>query len=103
MKKEYLAFLMAMVITCSQIGGTGISFVKALMEYEDLEIDSPYNTYKVTALPIGPIANFAESSLNAVVEPADTDYMYFLHDKKGEIYYAETYEEHLQNRDEYMK
>lgn len=73
-----------------------------VVTYEDLEVESPYNTYKVTALPIGPISNFAENSLNAVVDPAETEYLYFLHDKKGNIYYAETYEEHLQNRDEYM-
>ncbi|WP_067727326.1 endolytic transglycosylase MltG [Oceanobacillus damuensis] len=70
--------------------------------YADLEIESPYNTYYVEALPIGPISNFAENSLKAVVEPAESDYMYFLHDSEGNIYYAETHEEHLQNRDAYI-
>lgn len=73
-----------------------------VVTYEDLEVDSPYNTYKITDLPIGPISNFAENSLSAVVEPAKTDYIYFLHDKKGNIYYAETYKEHLQNKEKYM-
>ncbi|WP_249871015.1 endolytic transglycosylase MltG [Oceanobacillus saliphilus] len=70
--------------------------------YADLEVESPYNTYHIEALPIGPISNFAENSLKAVVEPAESDYLYFLHDSQGNIYYAETYDEHLQNRDEYM-
>ncbi|WP_010650995.1 endolytic transglycosylase MltG [Oceanobacillus massiliensis] len=70
--------------------------------YEDLEIDSPYNTYLVEALPIGPISNFAENSLKAVVAPEDSNNLYFLHDGEGNIYFAETFEEHRQNRDKYM-
>ncbi|MEC5422168.1 endolytic transglycosylase MltG [Virgibacillus sp. C22-A2] len=70
--------------------------------YADLEIESPYNTYYIDALPIGPIANFAESSLEAVINPEDTDYMYFLHDNEGNIHYAETDEEHLRNREQYI-
>ncbi|RDW19270.1 endolytic transglycosylase MltG [Oceanobacillus arenosus] len=70
--------------------------------YEDLEVDSPYNTYKISTLPIGPIANFSESSLIATLNPAESDYLYFLHDSEGEIHYAETYEAHLKNRDEYI-
>ncbi|MFC2948436.1 endolytic transglycosylase MltG [Virgibacillus sediminis] len=70
--------------------------------YEDLDIESPYNTYVVEALPIGPISNFAESSLEAVANPKQSDYLYFLHDADGNIHYAETYEEHLKNRNEHM-
>lgn len=69
--------------------------------YSDLEIDSPYNTYQVHDLPIGPISNFAENSLAAVVDPIESDYLYFLHDFDGNIHYAETHEEHLRLRDEY--
>lgn len=70
--------------------------------YKDLEIESPYNTYYIDTLPIGPISNFAENSLKAVLEPAESDYLYFLHDSKGNIYYAETYNEHLKNKDEHI-
>lgn len=70
--------------------------------FKDLEVDSPYNTYMVEALPIGPISNFSENSLKAVVEPEESDYLYFLHDEEGNIYYAETFDEHKQNRDKYM-
>lgn len=69
--------------------------------YEDLEIDSPYNTYQITSLPIGPISNFSESSLKATIEPEDTDYMYFLHDEEGNIHYAETHEEHEELKEKY--
>lgn len=71
--------------------------------YEDLEVESPYNTYVIEGLPIGPISNFAENSLEAVINPANNSYLYFLHDKEGNIYYAETLDEHNQNIDTYMK
>ncbi len=69
--------------------------------YSDLEIDSPYNTYKVYDLPIGPISNFAENALAAVVDPIESDYLYFLHDFDGNIHYSKTHDEHLRLRDEY--
>ncbi len=71
--------------------------------YKDLEVESPYNTYVIDGLPIGPISNFAENSLEAVVNPANNNYLYFLHDKKGNIYYAETLDEHNENIDAYME
>ncbi|WP_186576491.1 endolytic transglycosylase MltG [Aquibacillus kalidii] len=60
-----------------------------------LETDSPYNTYQNVGLPIGPISNFAENSITSVLEPEETDYMYFIaDDDDGEIYYAKTYDQH---------
>lgn len=69
--------------------------------YKDLEIESPYNTYYVEGLPIGPISNFAKSSIDAVITPANNNYYYFLHDSEGNIYYAETLDEHNQNIETY--
>src|SRR5699024_8005870 len=68
---------------------------------EDLEVDSPYNTYLVNALPIGPIANFGLGSLQATLEPEESDYLYFLHDYDGKIYYAETHDEHVRLKNEH--
>ncbi|MBM7569573.1 endolytic transglycosylase MltG [Aquibacillus albus] len=62
--------------------------------YEYLEIESPYNTYQITGLPVGPISNFNENSLRAVIEPEETNYMYFVAANDGNIYYSETYEKH---------
>jgi UPF0755 protein len=70
---------------------------------KDLEVDSPYNTYQIDALPVGPISNFAESSLEAALNPEKSDYMYFLHDGEGNIYYAKTHEEHLELKKRYIK
>lgn len=69
---------------------------------KDLEVDSPYNTYQIDTLPVGPIANFSESSLEATVDPDDSEYIYFLHDDEGDIHFSETYEEHLKNKEKYI-
>lgn len=63
--------------------------------YADTEIDSPYNTYQHYGLPPGPIANPGIDSLMAVLEPANTDYLYFVADRQGHNHYTKTYEEHL--------
>jgi len=64
---------------------------------EDLEIDSPYNTYRRTGLPPGPIANPGLDSIVAVVRPAQTNYLYFVAKPDGSHAFAETLEEHLAN------
>lgn len=73
-------------------------------EIRDTEIDSPYNTYKYPGLPPGPICNPSLSSITAALYPTDTEYMYFLHDQKtGKAYYAQTYDQHLINKQKYLK
>lgn len=69
--------------------------------YADLEIESPYNTYYIEGLPIGPISNFAENALEAVLTPEESDYLYFLHDFNGNIHYSTTNEEHNKLREQY--
>lgn len=71
--------------------------------YEDLKVESPYNTYEVTGLPPGPIANAGKTSIEAVLNPTDTDYLYFLADPEGVNHFAKTYEEHLQNIETYLR
>lgn len=61
----------------------------------DTQIDSPYNTYQHTGLPPGPIANPGMASIEAVLHPSETEYLYFVADKLGHNHYAYTYEEHL--------
>lgn len=70
----------------------------------DLEIDSPYNTYKYKGLPPTPICNPGAKALEAAIYPIKTDYNYFLTSRDGKnIYYAKTYEEHLNNKYKYLK
>lgn len=71
---------------------------------EDLAVNSPYNTYKYKGLPPGPISNPSLSSLIAVLYPTKTDYFYFLHTQpSGNVYYAKTFEEHVRNKNKYLK
>ncbi len=70
--------------------------------YKDLEIDDPYNTYKYKGMPPGPIAGAGKTSIEAVIDPSKTDYLYFLADKDGNNHFAKTYEEHLENRTKYI-
>lgn len=67
---------------------------KPVLSYEDLEIDSPYNTYKVTGLPPGPIASPGKLSLLAALNPAPTDYLYFVARPDGSHEFSRTLKEH---------
>lgn len=71
---------------------------KPNLSYEDLKIESPYNTYLHKGLPPGPICNPGEASILAVLNPAKTDYLYFVVDKDGKHLFAKTYKEHLKNK-----
>jgi UPF0755 protein len=62
---------------------------------EDTKINSPYNTYQNVGLPPGPVANPGIAAIEAVLNPADTDYLYFVADREGHNHYAYSYEEHL--------
>ncbi len=64
--------------------------------YKDTEIESPYNTYQHYGLPPGPIANPGIASIEAVLYPADTDYLYFVADRGGHNHYSKSYNEHLE-------
>ena len=63
----------------------------------DLQAPSPYNTYVNIGLPPGPIANPGLASILAVLEPADTSYLYFVAREDGSHVFAETLEEHNRN------
>lgn len=70
--------------------------------YKDLEIDDPYNTYKIQGLPPGPIANPGVMSIEAALAPADTDDMYFLATSTGEVLFSKTLAEHNRKVDEHI-
>ncbi len=57
---------------------------KENLSLEDLEVDSPYNTYKIKGLPPGPIADPGLESIKAALEPADTSYQYYVLDAGGD-------------------
>jgi len=63
----------------------------------DLLTPTPYNTYTRGGLPLGPIANPGKTALLAAIEPAQTDFFYFVAKRDGTHIFAKTYEEHAQN------
>ena len=76
---------------------------KEALSLEDLEVDSPYNLYQNYGVGPGPYNSPSEDAIVAAMEPEKTDYLYFLADiKTKEIYYAKTYEEHLELKAKYI-
>lgn len=73
------------------------------LTYDDLKIDSPYNTYVYKGLPPGPISNPGLDTINAALHPKTTRYLYFLTGKDGKMYYARTFEEHKRNKALYLR
>lgn len=66
--------------------------------FDDLEIDSPYNTYENLGLPPGAIANPGLEALRAAVNPIETPYLYYLTGADGTMHYARTFDQHVENR-----
>lgn len=77
---------------------------KKTLSFDDLKINSPYNTYKVTGLPPGPISNPGIQSIEAVINAdANTPYLFYIHDPSGNTHYAKDSEGHQANIDRYLK
>jgi UPF0755 protein len=77
------------------VGGKG-KLDRALTK-DDLASDTPFNTYKIDGLPPGPIANPGKASIEAVLNPPDTGYLYFVANGTGGHAFAKTLEEHNAN------
>ena len=71
------------------------NYGKRRMYYKDLEIESPYNTYKNKGLPPGPIGNPDKKSIDAAFNPEETPYYFFVACGGGAHHFTKTYQEHL--------
>nr|WP_317333231.1 endolytic transglycosylase MltG [uncultured Romboutsia sp.] len=74
---------------------------KKIVTYKDLEIDSPYNSYKNKGLPPTPIASPGIESIEATLYPEKTEYLYFVAKMDGGNNYSTNYEDHLKYVKEY--
>lgn len=72
-------------------------------KFSHLEIDSPYNTYKHSGLPPGPIASPGLESIEAALNPIESPYLFYLTGRDGTMYYSESYEQHLVNTELYLR
>ncbi|MBD3226484.1 MAG: endolytic transglycosylase MltG [Caldithrix sp.] len=71
--------------------------------YDDLKIDSPYNTYIYKGLPPGPINNPSKASILAAISPEKTDYYYFVARGDGSHVFSRTASEHVRAKAEFDK
>ena len=74
-----------------------------VVTYDDLEVDSPYNTYQNYGLPIGPICNPGEAAMEAAVNPDDNNYLYYVVKERGsgEHVFTDNYDDFLVARENY--
>ena len=71
------------------------------LKLDDLDVDSPYNTYRNPGLPPGPIASPSRESIQVVLEPAETDYLYYVLEADGEEHlFTEDYDEFLEAKNQ---
>ncbi len=70
---------------------------------DDKYIDSLFNSYKHAGLPPHPIANPSLSSIKAVLEPEETDCLFYLHDSDGQIHCSETYSGQIRNVNQHLR
>ena len=81
----------------------GNAELKRSLKRKDLQVDSPYNTYKYYGLPPKPICNPGAASIWAAAHPADTDYLYFVADGKGGHNFSRSLAEHNKSVREWVK
>ncbi len=75
---------------------------KSVLTYEDLEVESDYNTYRRTGLPPGPINSPGAASISAAVNPDSTEYMFFLAIGDGSHYFTDNYDDFLKAKAKYI-
>ena len=81
------------VIYAELLNGT----YQGALHHADMQVNSPYNTYRHPGLPPGPIANPGKSALEAAMHPAVSDYYYFVADGNGHHRFAKSLDEHNRN------
>ena len=70
---------------------------------DDYKIKSPYNTYLNKGLPPGPVSNPGLNAILSALNPKESPYLFYLSGKDGKTYFAETYKDHLANREKYLR
>jgi len=80
----------------------GIKKFDGNLTKKHLQTYTPYNTYKIKGLPLGPIANPGLDSIKAVIDPKESPYLYFVAKKDGSHIFSKNYREHLRNVRKYQ-
>lgn len=99
LKKKMLLQCDPTVIYAAQLNGN----FRGKIFQSDLALNSPYNTYRYPGLPPGPIANPGKRSLEAALNPAPSDYLYFVADNQGGHVFSKTLAQHQRAVSAYRK
>ena len=107
-KKERNIIIMASLIEKEAKGDIDRKFISGILWKRlamgiALQVDADPNTYKVKGLPKNPIANPGMKAIEAAINPKSSNYLYYLHDKEGNIHYASTFKKHKLNKQKYLK
>jgi len=107
-KTEKEIIIMASIIEREAKGEADRGFIsgilwKRLAINMPLQVDAAPDTYKTRGLPSSPIASPGLSAIKAALYPDSSPYLYYIHDKDGNIYYAKNFEEHKANISKYLK
>ena len=107
-KTENNIIVMASIIEKEAKGDTDRGYISGILwnrikKNMPLQVDSAMETYREKGLPQNPICNPGLESIKASIEPTQSNYLYYLHDKNGVIHYAKTFEEHKKNKLKYLK
>jgi len=78
------------------------SWWKRSLTKADIEMDSPFNTYKHIGLPPSPICNPSLAAIEAITQPSASEFWFYISDNQGQLHYAKTIEEHNQNITKYL-
>ena len=107
-KTEKEIIIMASIIEREAKGDTDRGIISGILWKRiqigmPLQVDSAPETYKTKGLPDSPIGNPGLKAIEAAINPQSSSYLYYLHDKDGNIHYAKTFAEHEVNIEKYLK
>ncbi len=107
-KSEKDIIIMASIIEKESKGDADREFISGILWKRlkigmPLQVDADPNTYKTKGLPKNPTANPGLKAIKAAIYPKASSYLYYLHDKDGNIHYATTFAEHVSNKLKYLK
>jgi len=106
-KTEKEIITMASIIEKESKGDTDRAFISGILWKRlsigmPLQVDADPNTYKTKGLPLNPISNPGMEAIEAAIHPKFSRYLYYLHDKEGNIHYAVSFQEHVLNKQKYL-
>lgn len=107
-KNEKDIIIMASIIEKESKGDVDRGFISGILWKRitmgmPLQVDADMSTYRTKGLPQNPISNPGLKAIEAAIHPKSSNYLYYLHDKDGNIHYARTFAEHLSNKSKYLR